>query len=251
MRGLIVATIFAVVVAVMAIVTVVVGPPEDGPLSMPVLTESPRNILMKQAAAGDVAAQYRFALLLLEGEDGKGKDPRKAFEWFKRAADKGYVKAQTALGNMYRDGVGVPASPFRAGEWYMLAATLGRDPEAQFAIGQLYFKGLGLPHDYINAIKFYRMAAEHDHPGAHFLLGAMYQDGWGLNQDPVQAYFWYSLAARQEDRLLQIDPRYTATVNRHDLGKTMNRFQISQAEKLVAQWERSHGPIKAETEVKR
>ena len=53
-----------------------------------------------------------------------------ALKWLSKAADQGDAKAQGLLGNMYRDGKGVPQNYEEAEKWYRKAAAKG-DAEAQ------------------------------------------------------------------------------------------------------------------------
>ena len=49
----------------------------------------------------------------------------RAAEWFEKAAEQGYARAMAALGNLYREGKGVPQSYERAFELYRKSAAQG------------------------------------------------------------------------------------------------------------------------------
>ena len=51
------------------------------------------------------------------------QDYAHTLEWFCKAAEQGYAKAQNILGVMYRDGWGVPQDYVQAHMWYNLAAS--------------------------------------------------------------------------------------------------------------------------------
>ncbi len=58
------------------------------------------NWLTKAAENGDVMAMYYCGAILEEGEEGVTPNPKKAREWYKKAATAGYEPAQVALSRM-------------------------------------------------------------------------------------------------------------------------------------------------------
>jgi TPR repeat protein len=70
-------------------------------------------------------------------------------------------------------------------------------PVAQTYIGYMYQNGLGVPRDYVIAAGWLNQAAEQDEPTAQFLLGLLFDKGYGVPQDWVQAEVWLNLAASQ------------------------------------------------------
>ena len=57
--------------------------------------------------------------------EGVPKDYGHAMAWFRKAADRNYPEAQTAIGSLYRDGYGVPKDFKQADAWYRKAAAQG------------------------------------------------------------------------------------------------------------------------------
>src|SRR5271157_4788209 len=55
--------------------------------------------VLKRAQAGDVAAQIKMGNMYAIG-DGVPRDPDKAMDWFKKAADQGSAEGQYRLGGM-------------------------------------------------------------------------------------------------------------------------------------------------------
>lgn len=80
----------------------------------------------------------------------------------------------------------------------------GGDPVAQTYLGEIYENGLGLPApDYASAAVWYRKAAEQNHGPAQTNLGSLYERGLGVTQDQAQALDWYRRAlGLTEDRLI-------------------------------------------------
>ena len=69
------------------------------------------------------------------------------------------------------------------------------DAKAQSHLGLMYDEGLGVSQDYAEAARWFRLAAEQGDAGAQCQLRAMYAIGRGVSRDQVKAYMWLSLAA--------------------------------------------------------
>ena len=83
----------------------------------------------------------------------------KSDRWIRRmAAEQGYAKARTYLGDMYRT-------------------------------------GLGVTQDYSEALRLYHLAADQGHPRAKNNIGDMNDEGLGTDEDPAEALRWYRLSA--------------------------------------------------------
>ena len=66
---------------------------------------------------------------------------------------------------------------------------------AQSNLGQMYRQGKGVPQDDKTAVKWYRLAAEQGYATAQSNLGVMYALGHGVIQDNVYAHMWGNLGA--------------------------------------------------------
>jgi TPR repeat protein len=121
-------------------------------------------------------------------------DYKKAHDLLLVDAEKGNAVAQTNLGLLYNDGLGVTQDDREAVRWYSLAAEKGY-PRAEYYLGVMFEEGRGVPQDYIKAAQNYRLAAEKGYVKAQFALGMMYLKGQGLIQSTEYAYAWWSLAA--------------------------------------------------------
>jgi TPR repeat protein len=73
---------------------------------------------------GDADAQYQLGILYHDGSTVP-KDDAQAVQWFKRAAELGYVRAQSTLGAYYWAGRGVPQDYSKAYFWSQLALAQG------------------------------------------------------------------------------------------------------------------------------
>ncbi len=71
------------------------------------------------------------------------------------------------------------------------------DAYAQTNLGVMYAEGLGVVRDDAEAVKLFRLAAELGDAYAQTNLGVMYAEGLGVAQDYVQAHMWLTLAGAQ------------------------------------------------------
>lgn len=189
-------------------------------------------VLEQSVKSGDPEARVDLGWILA-ATDSRLPDPKRAVTLFREAAGKGVVRAQYAMGWAYAKGRGVPVDYAKAAEWYRVAATAGRDPDAQFALGEFYFNGLGVPNDYGRAIDLYRRAATQGHPVAQYLMGIMYREGWGVKRDVVEAYKWLVLAGTQVDRIKAYNPQFDPRGERERLMVQLNKTQINRAERMA------------------
>jgi TPR repeat protein len=140
-------------------------------------------------------AQSSLGRMYWEGL-GVQKDDIQAVHWFSLAAEQGVAAAQNYLGAWYQYGRGVQKDDVQAVHWYRLAAEQGY-ALAQYNFGSMYRTGHGVPQDYAQAVHWYLLAAEQGVARAQYNLGWMYRNGHGVQQDYAQAVHWYLLAAEQ------------------------------------------------------
>jgi uncharacterized protein len=126
--------------------------------------------------------------------DDAPKDPVKAVEWYRMAAEAGDAKAQTDLGELYEREQAVQNLE-EALHWYRKAAETYGPAMAELA--HLHATGTGVPQDYDEAAKWYRKAVERDGYSGQYELGLLYEQGLGVAQDRDKAMeFYYGAATR-------------------------------------------------------
>ena len=196
---------------------------DTSPLSNYSMSAAEWEILLQKAEDGDPEAQWEVADRYHDGcKDENGSilveaSSEKAVEWFRKAADAGYVSAQNNLGIMLGDGDGVEKNPdfalywlkksYRAGDqnaaqniaityrengkfkraihWFIKLASTG-DEDAILQLGIHYFWGKGLRRDYLKAIDCFQKAikgkniCEASRDNAYFYLAIAYLEGKGL-----------------------------------------------------------------------
>ncbi|MEA3487490.1 MAG: tetratricopeptide repeat protein [Thermodesulfobacteriota bacterium] len=69
-----------------------------------------------------------------------------------KTVNQGNGEAESALGDKYYYGIGVPKDYKEAAKWYRKAAEQG-NALAQCSLGFMYDKGEGVPHDYMKAVE--------------------------------------------------------------------------------------------------
>jgi len=99
-----------------------------------------------------------FLFLLVIGFSGgaSGQD----FEETKRLAEQGNASAQSDLGFMYDNGLGVPEDDAEAVRWFRLAAEQGY-ATAQSSLGVMYFYGDGVPQNNLRAYMWVSVFVSH------------------------------------------------------------------------------------------
>lgn len=114
-------------------------------------------------------------------------------KFLQKQADAGDASAQSALGDVYDDGLGVPQDRAAAMKWKRKAADQNRE-EAQSAVGFFYFHSVGVKQNFEEAAKWFTKAADNGYVPAEIQLADMYVNGQGMKQDLGAARQWYQAA---------------------------------------------------------
>jgi uncharacterized protein len=130
---------------------------KDLPAGAPVPNYADADRWLRMAAiAGDPEAQFWLGQSYLFGDLGS-VDYHDALIWLLRAAAQRYSLAESSLGQMYNEGLGVPKDHLLAAGWYNKAADHAIDffevNEAVVHLGYLY-RDTELSHDYLEAYKW-------------------------------------------------------------------------------------------------
>ncbi|MDR1732041.1 MAG: sel1 repeat family protein [Synergistaceae bacterium] len=86
--------------------------------------------MAQAAAAGHPDAASIMGVLWLNGLRGEKKNPKEGLKMLNVAASKGNVEAMKNIAVVYKDGIGVKASPADALKWYIIAEKCGYPTEA-------------------------------------------------------------------------------------------------------------------------
>ena len=101
-------------------------------------------------------------------------------------------------GTLYEKGLGVPADPKLAADWYTKAAELG-NVKAMHNLAVAYANGNGREANFAEAARWFRSAAEHGLADLQFNLAVLHERGLGVATSLPEAYRWYAIAAAQGD----------------------------------------------------
>ncbi len=107
-------------------------------------------------------------------------------------------------------------------KWIRRAAEQG-NLKAQSALGLLYANGLGVPQDNVKAVRYFRMAATQGFAVAQNELGVMYAKGWGVPQDLDEAIRWCSRAAEQGSKIAAQNLALITAARWNRLGEVTTR----------------------------
>ncbi len=143
--------------------------------------------LTRMAAAGDINSQLSLGYMYLYGEDGVDVDYKKAFDYYKMAADQNDNVAVNNLGSLYFSGIGTETNPAKAMEMFQKASDMGNN-EATLNLAFLYLSGQGGEVDHRKALQLLVKAADAGNPTAEFMVGYAYYKGYLLEKNNMKAF---------------------------------------------------------------
>ena len=118
--------------------------------------DSAADRILSAALNGSIEDQYMLAILLETG-DGIEQNFSSASGWYKKAAEKGHLKAMHRLGLLYM------SSPMKDNSqaiyWLTLASERGHAP-SRFQLSIMYERGLGCEANHEVSLKLCREAAK-------------------------------------------------------------------------------------------
>jgi len=132
--------------------------------------------LVRQANAGDLHAQHELGLRYFIGR-GFFADTAKAFDWVKKASDRGLPIAQYNLGLFYMNGWGTVWNPFAAYRQLLLASAQGM-PEADFVVALTLTENLVVPRNPAKAYRLMKRAADAEFEPAQEALTEFRKKGY-------------------------------------------------------------------------
>lgn len=137
--------------------------------------------LLRRAKKGDPNAQFLVAMLYLNGEEIR-KDISKALFWLEKSSENGDADAIMRLGELYWCGSGkICVNEIRAIELFKRAANKGV-VKAQYLLGVIFATDEKF-YNPTEAVIWYRMAAKSGDLEALYNLGVMYQLGEGVKRN--------------------------------------------------------------------
>ncbi len=157
--------------------------------------------LRKQAAAGEVEAQYQLGELLYEAR-GVARDLDAARRWATRAADQGHARAQYRLASMQLLGEAGPRDAqmglalFKKCLPALIEEAENGLADSQGKLGILFARGVGVKQDIDAAAQWFSKAAKQGNIKAQADLASAYLAGQGFTANPTEAGRWFTRAAK-------------------------------------------------------
>jgi len=147
-------------------------------------------------------------------------------------ADKGSLRAQKRLGDLYAQGHCLPQDDAKAASWYRRSAEQG-NALAQYELGKFLLDGREGTQDASEPAVWFRRAAEQNLHQAQYALGSLYLQGRGVPKSQVEGYKWIRISAPRLD------------THTHDvltaLAKSMKPDEVDHAEADAQTWIKAHG----------
>ena len=141
-----------------------------------------------------MASDFSSAMKSLDSGNNKV-----AFLQFQKLAKSGDVDAQTMLGEMYLDGIGVEQDNKKAHYWIEKAALAG-DKEAQYLLGFMYENGIDVKENLKTAVSWYEKAANNGDVMAMYNLAFIYKNGGqGIKKNEKKAISLLKSVEREKD----------------------------------------------------
>jgi len=105
----------------------------------------------------------------------------------------------TNLGNMYRQGLGVPQDDIAAVTWYRSAAA-GRSAAGMYSLAWMLSHGRGVQRDDRAAARWLRASASAGQAQAMYSLAVVLASGLGVSRDASEAATWLLRSERAGNR---------------------------------------------------
>ena len=143
-------------------------------------------------------------------DQGVERSPEKAFHWYKKSADNGFIWGFYNVGKCYCEGIGVQQNLGTAREWYKKSADMGNfwahmrlaelgDADSMNYVGDCYYDGRaadqGVERSPEKAFHWYKKSADNGFTWGFYNVGKCYSEGIGVQQNLRTAREWYRKAA--------------------------------------------------------
>lgn len=159
--------------------------------------EEATELMEKAADAAHPPAMIALARLLGTGGAGRKADPERAKFLVQQAAEAGYAPAQTAHASLLFGQIDPKGRNLDYSEplaWFQKAAAQG-DMEAICRLGMMQAAGQGMPPDAASGWKQIQKAAKAGNPMALNEAALCLQTGRGVEQDPIAAIGYLQAAS--------------------------------------------------------
>ncbi|KAK8838600.1 hypothetical protein M9Y10_033232 [Tritrichomonas musculus] len=154
--------------------------------------------LKKKESAGeedDYDADFLFSMWRISYHGiGRPVNKAAAFDFCRRAANKGHVEAMFQASMMLKNGDGIPANEEESAEYCKMAADQGH-ADAMYCYSMMLKNGKGIPADKKGAAKYCKMAADQGHGVSMDSYAVKLFHGSGVSVNKKEAAKYFKMAA--------------------------------------------------------
>jgi uncharacterized protein len=184
--------------------------------------------MLKLAETGNPEAQYHLGMFFNNGL-GVEREPKKAFEWFEKAAASGDPLGAYKLGcYLGGQGDGVVVRDVNKALHYKLIAANAGYSFAQHDVANTY----GMQGNFDDAVRWWQRAADQGYPVALYNLSNSYMTGQGTPKDIAMSYAYFKLSKLVTEK--SINPRAQASLT--EMAGRMSTADLARAEEFVGAW---------------
>ena len=163
------------------------------------MKNAPREVIAIQVVSGEIpdeigleAEDYFFAGWQLEYGISSFKNIELAIKAYEIAVSKGYLKAITALGDLYKKNGNLE----EAYRWYLEGALLEEPIEhSLYGLALIYHDGDYVSRNYAKAYQYFKMSYLGGCQKALYFLGKYHEEGCGTIKNYKMAEKYYRLGA--------------------------------------------------------
>ena len=163
---------------------------------------------IEKADKGDEHAQYIAAVLLQRKQTSQ--DSIKAFQYFSRSAENGFVPSERAMSHLFLDSTSMKFDKIKGIEWLTKSANHGH-VWAILELAEYYIKGDGVEQNFNKALELnydglngLHVLAESGDTKAQYQLGQIFAKGNYFKKDLSQAKFWLQKSAEANNAFGQL-----------------------------------------------
>ncbi len=142
----------------------------------------------------EAPAHFKEGLKCELGIDGS-MDKKRAFEFYKLAAELGHKEGQFKYGLFYSQGIGTSKDISLSFVYFKLAADQGH-AEAQAICGKYYFDSISVTQNFLEGFRYTQLAANQGHAESQLNCGLCYHEGKGVSANISKAIKYFTLAAK-------------------------------------------------------
>lgn len=165
---------------------------EDCPENVTVISDNGKAKLSLRKASDTDWSEEAEDLERQATEAFDNNDFEKAFELRLKASEMGNINSTVELGYHYQYGHGTDQNDSKAFECFKKAADKG---EAYDDLGFMYLNGRGCKEDDKKAFEYFMKAAEQNDAWGQYHVGQCYKYGWGVKENSYKAYEYYVKSA--------------------------------------------------------